>query len=264
MSLKCSVLASGSTGNAIYVETGKQRLLIDAGLSGKKVEQLLAKVSCNPKELDGILVSHEHSDHIKGVGVLARKHGIPVYANSLTWKAMDSQIGTVDPGQKFHFERGEVKSFKDLDVESFGVSHDAADPMFFVFHHEGKKLTLATDMGYVSEHIKGTIHNSDMLIFESNHDMNMLRMGRYPWNVKRRILGDLGHVSNEDAALALAEVIGENTSRVYLAHLSQDNNMKELARMTVSQMLEEKGHGVGSEFHLLDTDPYTPTSLIEV
>ncbi len=119
-------------------------------------------------------------------------------------------------------------------------------------------------MGYVSEHIKGTIQNSDMLIFESNHDMNMLRMGRYPWNVKRRILGDLGHVSNEDAALALAEVIGDNTSRVYLAHLSQDNNMKELARMTVSQMLEEKGHGVGSEFHLLDTDPYTPTSLIEV
>ncbi|MED4174806.1 MBL fold metallo-hydrolase, partial [Halalkalibacterium halodurans] len=131
-------------------------------------------------------------------------------------------------------------------------------------HHDGKKLVLATDMGYVSERIKKTIENADTLIFEANHDLNMLRMGRYPWNVKRRILSDVGHVSNEDAAYALAEVIGDRTERIYLAHLSLDNNMKELARLTVEQVLQEQGLAVGERFRLYDTDPYKPTPLAVV
>ncbi|WP_088104580.1 MBL fold metallo-hydrolase [Halalkalibacter urbisdiaboli] len=264
MTLRFSVLASGSTGNAIYVETDKQKLLIDAGLSGKKMDELFQKVNRNPKELDGILVSHEHSDHIKGVGIFARKHKLPIYANEKTWQAMESQLGTIATEQKFTFAMGEVKTFGDLDVESFGVSHDAVEPMFYVFHHAGKKLVLATDMGYVSERIKGTIKGADMYIFESNHDLNMLRMGRYPWNVKRRILSDVGHVSNEDAALALSEVIDDNTSRIYLAHLSLDNNMKDLARLTVEQVLKEQGMAVGEQFELYDTDPLNPTALAVV
>ncbi|TWI59638.1 MBL fold metallo-hydrolase [Halalkalibacter nanhaiisediminis] len=264
MTLRFSVLASGSTGNAIYVETGQKRLLIDAGLSGKKMDELFAYINRDPKELDGILVSHEHSDHIKGVGVFARKHKLPIYANEKTWAAMDGHLGTIPTEQKFVFATGAVKTFGDLDVESFGVSHDAAEPMFFTFHHEGKKLVLATDMGYVSERIKGTIKGADMFIFESNHDLNMLRMGRYPWNVKRRILSDVGHVSNEDAALALSEVIGDNTSRIYLAHLSLDNNMKELARLSVEQVLKEEGQAIGEQFELYDTDPHTPTALAVV
>lgn len=261
MALSFSVLASGSTGNAVYVETQKQKLLIDAGLSGKKIESLFRQIDRHPQDLDGILVTHEHSDHIKGVGVLARKYGLPIYANEKTWTAMESNLGTVDNGQKFILECDSVRTMGDLDIQSFGVSHDAVDPMFFVFHHGGKKLTLATDMGYVSEQIKGVIRNSDMYIFESNHDMNMLRMGRYPWNVKRRILGDSGHVSNEDAAYALSEVVGDRTSRIYLAHLSRDNNMKDLARMTVAQILEQGDAGVGHQFHLFDTDPEEATTL---
>ncbi|WP_100405858.1 MBL fold metallo-hydrolase [Bacillus solitudinis] len=264
MTLRFSVLASGSSGNAIYVETEKQKLLIDAGLSGKKMDELFQKVNRDPKELDGILVSHEHSDHIKGVGIFARKHKLPIYANEKTWSAMEGQLGTIATEQKFTFATGEVKTFGDLDVESFGVSHDAAEPMFYVFHHADKKLVLATDMGYVSERIKGTIQGADMFIFESNHDLNMLRMGRYPWNVKRRILSDVGHVSNEDAALALSEVIGENTSRIYLAHLSLDNNMKDLARLTVEQVLKEQGMAVGEQFEVYDTDPLKPTALAVV
>ncbi|WP_158737104.1 MBL fold metallo-hydrolase [Alteribacillus sp. YIM 98480] len=262
MALSFSVLASGSTGNAVYLETKEKRLLIDAGLSGKKLEGLFQQVSRSPKDLDGILVTHEHSDHIKGVGILARKYNLPIYANEKTWKAMENSIGTIHSEQKFIFERGCLQTFGDLEVESFGVSHDAADPMFFVFHNEGKKLALATDMGYVSEHTKGIVQNADMFIFESNHDMNMLRMCRYPWNIKRRILGDTGHVSNEDAASALAEVVGEKTKRIYLAHLSQDNNMKDLARMTVKQILEENDCGIGYDFHLYDTDPNKATSLV--
>ncbi|MGY4688241.1 MBL fold metallo-hydrolase [Salibacterium sp. K-3] len=262
MALSFSVLASGSTGNAVYVETERQRLLIDAGLSGKKIENLFAQISRSPADIDGVLITHEHSDHIKGAGVLARKYQLPLYANPKTWQAMESSLGTIASDQKFVFEQNAVETFEDLDIESFPVSHDAADPMFFVFHHEGKKFTLATDMGYVTEQTKGLIRNSDMFVFEANHDLNMLRMGRYPWNVKRRILGDTGHVSNEDAASALAEVVGDRTSRVYLAHLSRDNNMKELARMSVRQILEEEECGVGHTFHLYDTDPYEAKPLV--
>ncbi|MBP3952629.1 MBL fold metallo-hydrolase [Bacillus suaedae] len=264
MSLRFSVLASGSTGNAVYVETDQKRILIDAGLSGKKMDELFKQINRSPKELDGILVSHEHSDHIKGVGIFARKHKLPIYANEKTWQAMEPMLGQIPTEQKFIFKTGEVKSFGNLDIESFGVSHDAAEPMFFTFQHEGKKLVLATDMGYVSERIKGTIKGADMFIFESNHDMNMLRMGRYPWSVKRRILSDVGHVSNEDAALALSEVITDNTKRIYLAHLSLDNNMKDLARLSVEQVLKEQGMAVGEQFSLYDTDPHHSTPLAVV
>ncbi|MCL6617238.1 MAG: MBL fold metallo-hydrolase, partial [Anoxybacillus ayderensis] len=126
------------------------------------------------------------------------------------------------------------------------------------------KLALITDTGYVSERMKGVICHADVFVFESNHDVEMLRMGKYPWNIKRRILSDVGHVSNEDAGLALADVIGDKTKRIYLAHLSQDNNMKELARMTVAQTLEKKGMIVGESFQLYDTDPVRPTALVSV
>lgn len=258
--MRFSVLASGSTGNAFYIESEKERLLVDAGLSGKKLDQLFAKIDRNPKDLTGILVTHEHSDHIKGLGIFARKYQLPIYANEKTWKAMDGQIGKISADQKFIFRMGEVKTFGDLDVESFGVSHDAAEPMFYVFHHEGKKVALVTDLGYVSERIKKTVEAADAYIFEANHDVEMLRMGRYPWNVKRRILGDSGHVSNEDCGLALSEVIDNNTKRVYLAHLSLDNNMKELARMSVDNILRERG--IVMDLH--DTDPEEPTPLYEV
>jgi phosphoribosyl 1,2-cyclic phosphodiesterase len=264
MSLHFSVLASGSTGNAVYVGTDNQKLLIDAGLSGKNTEALFKRIEVNIQDLAGILVTHEHSDHIKGIGILARKYNLPVYANEKTWKAMEPLIGEISTDQKFIFPTGTVKTFGDIEVESFGVSHDAAEPMFFVFHHNGRKLTLITDTGYVSDRMKGVIKGSDTFIFESNHDVEMLRMGRYPWSVKRRILSDVGHVSNEDAALAMADVITDNTKHIYLAHLSLDNNMKELAQMSVTQILESKGFAVGQQLYIHDTDPKTPTKIAYV
>ena len=264
MGLRFSVLASGSSGNAMYVETDRQKLLIDAGLSGKKLEGLIRDIGCSPEELDGILITHEHRDHVQGLGVFARRYRLPVYANEKTWRAMEDITGDIPTEQKFIFPLGSVKTFADLDVESFAVSHDAAEPMFFSFYHEGKKMALLTDTGYVNERMKGIIRDADVFVFEANHDVQMLMMGRYPWNVKRRILGDLGHVSNEDAAYALAEVIGSNTKRIYLAHLSKDNNMKELARMSVQQTLEAKGFAIGNPLQLHDTDPNVPTKLAAV
>lgn len=257
MTLHFSVLASGSTGNAFYIGTEKERLLVDAGLSGKQMDRLFQEVDVDPKTLSGILVTHEHSDHIKGLGILARKYNLPIYANEKTWDAMNHSLGKLTTDQKFHFETNTVQTFGDIDVESFGVSHDAAEPMFFTFHHNGQKVALVTDLGYVSERIQKTVMDADAYIFEANHDVEMLRMGRYPWSVKRRILGDSGHVSNEDCGLALSECITDKTKRVYLAHLSQDNNMKDLARMSVNQVLNERG----IEMDLLDTDPAKPTPI---
>ncbi|GGE53680.1 putative metallo-hydrolase YycJ [Pullulanibacillus camelliae] len=261
MALQFSVLASGSTGNAVYVETDHHRLLIDCGLSGKKLDALFAKIDRSAKDLDAILVTHEHSDHIKGLGVFSRRHRLPIYANEKTWKAMATSIGDIPVDQKFVFQTGGLQSFGDIEVESFGVSHDAAEPMFFVFRHQQKQLTLLTDVGYVSDKIKGTIKQSDAYIIEANHDINMLMAGRYPWNVKRRILGDSGHISNEDAGTALTDVLDDRTKKIYLAHLSKDNNLKELARMSVQQKLEQHGLRIGERLGLYDTDPEVPTAL---
>jgi len=264
MTMHFSVLASGSTGNAFFVETEDQSFLVDAGLSGKALEGLFSDIGRDMSKLSGILVTHEHSDHIKGLGVVARKHKLPIYANANTWNAMERNIGMIPIEQKFHFEMEQIKTFGSLDIESFGVSHDAAEPMFYTFHHDGKKVVLITDTGYVSDRVKGIISNAEAYIFESNHDVSMLRMGRYPWSIKRRILSDVGHVSNEDAALAMSEVAGDRTKRIYLAHLSLDNNMKDLARMSVEQTLKTQGIIVGEQFSIFDTDPKKATELVSV
>lgn len=260
MTLRFSVLASGSTGNAFFIQSNETKLLVDAGLSGKQMDHLFQEIRIDPRELTGMLITHEHSDHIKGAGIFARKYDLPIYANEKTWQAMEKNLGKLSLDQKFHFEANTVQTFGDLDVESFSVSHDAIDPMFFTFHRDGKKIVLVTDLGYVSDRIKQTISSADAYVFEANHDVSMLQMGRYPWSVKQRILGDSGHVSNEDCGLALSEVIDNNTKRVYLAHLSQDNNMKDLARMSVDQVLQERGINM----NLFDTDPACPTPLYDV
>ncbi|MBC2274383.1 MBL fold metallo-hydrolase [Listeria welshimeri] len=262
--IRFSILASGSSGNATLIETGGQKILVDCGLSGKKMEGLFAQVGRNMNDLDAILITHEHSDHIKGLGVLARKYKLPIYANAKTWKAMDNMIGEVSSDQKFQFDMETVKSFGSMQVESFGVSHDAIEPMFYIFHNGNKKFVMITDTGYVSDRMKGHIAGADAYLFESNHDVEMLRMGRYPWNVKRRILGDEGHVSNEDAAIAMSEVITDQTKRIYLGHLSKDNNMKELARMSVTQTLISEGIDVGGKLEIFDTDPDNATSIFTI
>jgi phosphoribosyl 1,2-cyclic phosphodiesterase len=264
MTLRYSVLASGSTGNAIYIETEKTKILVDAGLTGKQLEGLFQQIGQDPTELQAILVTHEHSDHVKGLGVMARRYKIPIYANAKTWTEIDRLCGKIDGEQKFHFERESKLQMGDVDIHSYGVSHDAIEPMAFCFYHQGKKLSLSTDMGYVSEKIKKTVSDSDVIIFESNHDIEMVRMCHYPWNIKRRILSDVGHLSNQASGEALADIINDRTKKVFLAHLSKDNNMRDLARMTVHQILEERDIEVGKALTLHDTFPNQPTKLVAV
>jgi phosphoribosyl 1,2-cyclic phosphodiesterase len=239
--LRFCILASGSTGNATIVANDDVCLLVDAGLSAKKLEQLMHERHVEGRELQAILVTHEHSDHIKGLGALARKYKLPIYANSNTWNGMEKQLGDIEDHQRRVMQTGEVVEFGSIRVESYAISHDAAEPVGYCFYENDMKLSLATDLGYVSSKVKDKILDSDVLVIESNHDVEMLRMGRYPWNVKRRILGDTGHLSNEAAGDALCELVTDRTKRVYLAHLSRDHNMLDLARLTVHNILEEQG-----------------------
>lgn len=250
-----SVLASSSSGNATFVGTNKVQLLIDAGLSGRKIERLLQSIGKSASALDAILVTHEHSDHCKGVGVLARRYGLAVYANHKTWAAMAHTVGQIDASQRFLFETNQTKTIGDIDVESYAVAHDAADPQFFAVHHNNKSFATLTDTGVVDDQLAGTIRNYDGYLFECNHDENLLVAGKYPWAVKRRIMSNLGHLSNDEAAGAMMDVLGINTKRIYLGHLSQHNNTKELAHLSVQAKMQQNGLAVGSDFALVDTDP---------
>lgn len=260
-----SVLASGSTGNSVYIEQDGEGYLIDAGLSAKRIVEQLAKINRSIDQVKGLLVTHEHSDHIKGVGVLARRHHIPVYANAKTWEAMSKSVGVIPTDLKFHFETEQTMQLGKLSFESFTVSHDAVDPMFYsVYGGQQQKLAVITDTGYVSDRMKGFIRDANSFVFESNHDVGMLQMCGYPWSTKRRILSDVGHVSNEDAAFAMKDVIGDKETNIYLSHLSRDNNMKDLARLTVGQVLEQFDVEVGKHVHLFDTDAEEPTTITKV
>ena len=261
---KYSILASGSSGNSFYLETPKKRILVDAGLSGKKITSLLAEIDRKPEDLDAILVTHEHKDHIHGVGVLARKHHLDVYANEDTWKAMDKALGKLDVSQKHIFEMGAMKTFGDIDIESFGVSHDAAAPQFYRFMKDDKSFVMLTDTGYVSDRMAGIIENADGYLIESNHDIEILRSGAYPWSLKQRILSDHGHLSNEDGAQTMIRTLGNRTKKIYLGHLSKENNIKELAHMTMVNQLAQADLGVGTDFEVYDTSPDTASPLTDI
>lgn len=261
---KVSMLASGSAGNVTYIETPEHKVLVDAGLSGKKIENLMQSIGRSLADVDKMFITHEHTDHLKGVGVLARKYKMEVYANEGTWAAMDGKVGVIPEEQKRIFAPNSTQLFGDLDVESYQVSHDAADPQFYAFHHHNKTFAMLTDTGYVSERVSAMMRNADAILMEANHDVEMLRYGSYAWSLKQRILGDEGHLSNEDGAENLAQVIGGRTKQIYLGHLSQENNQIPLAHLTVEQILQAHDLNVGHDFALLDTHPDRATVLTQL
>ncbi|WP_236704359.1 MBL fold metallo-hydrolase [Companilactobacillus kimchiensis] len=261
-SLKVSILASSSSGNVTYIETPKHHVLVDAGLSGIKIKKAMESIGKDINTVDSLFVTHEHTDHIKAVGILARRYGLNVYANEKTWEAMLPKIGKVSDDQINVFAHNKVMSLDDLDIESFAVSHDAVDPQFYKFYHNGKEFVILTDTGYVSDRIQKTIENADGYLMECNHDVEMLREGIYPWPLKQRILSERGHLSNEDGANTLMDVIGNNTKQIFLGHLSHENNTKKVARTEVTQVLEDHDFAVGSDFQINDTDPAIADPLI--
>ncbi|EPH07671.1 MBL fold metallo-hydrolase [Facklamia hominis] len=260
-SLAFSILASGSSGNCTYIESKQCRLLVDAGLSGKKIEMLFKSIHRDIRQLDGILVTHEHKDHIHGVGVLSRRYNLPIYANAETWLAMEGMIGQIDPANKKIIPPNQMISFKDIDILTYEVSHDAARPQFYAFQKGKKQFAMLTDTGYVSEALRSQLSNADAYLIESNHEIELLRYGAYPWHLKQRILSDRGHLSNEDGALAIKNMMGSSTKSVYLGHLSKENNRKELALASMERILHQYDIDTQKDLTLFMTDPESATKI---
>lgn len=234
-------IASGSSGNCIYIGSDNTHILVDAGISNKRIEQGLNELGLKGSELNGILITHEHSDHIKGLGVLARKYGIPVYSTKETLEAIQDvkSLGEYPPELLHPIAHDVNFSVGDLDIDPFMIDHDAANPVAYRVRNGKKSVAVATDMGHYSQYIIDHLLELDALLLESNHDVRMLESGPYPYYLKRRILGDHGHLSNENAGRLLSCILHDKLKHIFLGHLSKENNYEELAYETVCLEITE-------------------------
>ncbi len=248
--IKFCSLFSGSSGNSIFVGCGKTKILIDAGLSGIKIIKALESVDENPGDLSAILVSHEHIDHARGAGILSRKFNIPIYANEETWSSMESMLGPVKPENIKYFNIDIEIGIDDFCICPFSIPHDAANPAGFNMYAENRKITIATDIGHMNKKLLDRMEKSDILLIESNHDVEMLRIGPYPWSLKQRILSQTGHLSNDMAGKVVAYLAEKGTRFFMLGHLSRENNFPELAYKTVCNELESKKIKAGKDISL--------------
>lgn len=249
----CSI-ASGSSGNCIYVGSDATHILVDAGISGKRITEGVHSLDLDLNQLDGILITHEHSDHIAGLGVLARKCNIPIYATQKTIDAIKwtSSVGKIDETLFQVIYPDERFILKDLRIRPIRISHDAADPVAYRIEHEHSSTVIMTDLGCYNDYIVESMKHADMLLIEANHDVNMLQVGPYPYPLKRRILGDRGHLSNELCGQLLGKVLHDDVSHILLGHLSKENNIPELAYETVRVEI-----GMGDNPYSADDFPIT-------
>lgn len=236
----CS-LYSGSSGNCLFVENDNTKILIDAGESAKKIENALSSISVSIENIDAIVVTHEHIDHVKSIGTLSKKHNIPVYATEKTWAAMPNQSAKIEKSLQRFFSSSINFSINDLSLTPFSIPHDAVDPCGFTISSGNNKLSIATDLGHVTPEIINKIENSSFLMLESNYDPNILKLSKYPYYLKQRISGEYGHLSNIDAANILSKLLNCNLNSVILGHLSKENNFPELAYQTVvDELIQNK------------------------
>jgi phosphoribosyl 1,2-cyclic phosphodiesterase len=243
--IKFCSLFSGSSGNCLLVSDDKTSILIDAGMSGRSIIDAIKSIGCDPSSIDAICITHEHSDHIKGAGILSRMLDVPVFANEKTWNAMENDLGKISEINKRYFNTGENFSVGDILIHPFSIPHDASEPVGFNFFVGNKKITVATDIGHANKELFDKMIGSDFMLLESNHDIEMVRMGSYPWQLKQRILGENGHLSNVMAGKLIARLVENGTNRFMLGHLSKENNFPQLAYETVKNVLESKGIKTG-------------------
>ena len=258
----CS-LYSGSSGNCLFVETNSTKILVDCGTSGKKVCDGLKSIDKNIEDIDAIIVTHEHSDHVQSLGMISQKYNIPVYANFETWEAMPIQAKKVDNSNKKIFENNQNFEIGNLLIHPFSTPHDAANPCGFNIYSDNKKISIATDLGHMEDIILENLKGSTFALLEANYDPEILKVSRYPFLLKQRISGPKGHLSNEMAGLTIAKLIKNDLKKVLLGHLSKENNFPELAYQTVAEELMNQNIDM-NEISLGVANRTSPSKLIEI
>jgi len=252
-------LYSGSSGNCSLVETENTKILVDAGVTSKKIREGLETIGKSINQIDAVIITHEHSDHVKGLQVLCKNNNIPIYANSHTFSMMKQVI---PEEQKKYFNTNEYFEIKDLRIYPFSIPHDAADPCGFSIYHDKNKISIATDIGHMENKIIDNLAGSDYILLESNYEPNMLKCSRYPYQLKRRILGENGHLSNEDAANTISTLVKLGVSNFSLGHLSEENNLPELAYQTVMEEIMRNTYS--DKLRLNVCDRYKPNDEIDI
>ncbi len=252
-------LYSGSSGNCSLVETENTKILVDAGVTSKKIREGLETIGKSINQIDAVIITHEHSDHVKGLQVLCKNNNIPIYANSHTFSMMKQVI---PEEQKKYFNTNEYFEIKDLRIYPFSIPHDAADPCGFSIYHDKNKISIATDIGHMENKIIDNLAGSDYILLESNYEPNMLKCSRYPYQLKKRILGENGHLSNEDAANTISTLVKLGVSNFSLGHLSEENNLPELAYQTVMEEIMRNTYS--DKLRLNVCDRYKPNDEIDI
>ena len=252
-------LASGSKGNSTFIESDNKRILIDVGLSGKMISSRLDDINVDIESIDGVFITHEHSDHIGGAGVIARKFGVPIFIHEDTFLAKRKLF---NGSEKIHFINSTV-TLGDMEIDPISVSHDAVNPLAFKISSSKQSVGVVTDLGIATQLVKYKMRDCNVLVLEMNHDIKMLQSSeKYPWELKQRILSNYGHLSNEAGAELFNEIVSEKTSHVFLAHLSEENNDPNLAKDVLLEINQSNKfiHNIKIEI----AEQHHVSSLVEV
>ncbi|MPW25278.1 MBL fold metallo-hydrolase [Alkalibaculum sp. M08DMB] len=259
--MKFCSLYSGSSGNCLFLEDNNTKILIDGGVSGKKIVENLKQIDVKPEEIDALLITHDHIDHTRGVGILSRRYNIPIYSNQGTWDIASKSLGKIAADNCIIFKSNNELCINGLSIMPFLIHHDAGEPVGFSITNGKQKIGIITDTGEVTEGILSNLQECDLVMIESNHDVQMLKVGRYPYYLKKRILSKIGHLSNEDAAEIILRLVNEGLNKVILAHLSEENNFPELAFETTSSLLTQNNIKVQKDVVLEVASRFNPSTL---
>ena len=261
-------LYSGSSGNCIYIGSSDTHLLVDIGVSNRKAECGLNSIGLTGRDINGILITHEHSDHIQGIGVFSRKYGVPMYATEKTIAAIldnSKYLGEIDRSLFNPIKADEEFLLGDIYVNPIHISHDAADPVAYRFSNNGHRMAVCTDLGCYTDYTSECLKDMDAMVLEANHDIRMLETGPYPYPLKRRILSDIGHLSNEASGRLLASILNDDMKRIYLGHLSAENNYPQLAFESVRMEIDMGENPYrASDFDIYVAKRDVPSECIEV
>ena len=261
--MKFCSLYSGSSGNSLFVQGNETKILVDSGVSAKKITEALDSIDIDIKDINAILVTHEHIDHIRSLGTISKKYNIPIYASLGTWNGIQNEKSVIEIEEKNYFKVGEKFEIGELKIMPFQTSHDAMDSCGFSIEHEDKKISIATDLGEVTNEVMNNLKHSKFILLESNYEPEVLKFCSYPYSLKSRISSNRGHLSNKDAGNTISELVENGLENVMLGHLSKESNFPELAYKSVVNELMQNGIRI-KDIELSVADRLFPSKVVNI